>query len=123
MCEAYLRKYGCILHPNNVLMVRIKSKLSGLYGRCPGYDMMEMTYNRAILNRKLQICQETLVVLNKLQPGLSRSRGILLYELHLPMFMGAKLDIDNKMISGSEAKIRFEEALKYLHEAIGRISH
>ena len=118
MCEMYLKKYACILHPDHMLMVRIKSKLAGLYGRCPGYDMMEMTYNRAILDRKLQICRQALQVLERLQPGLSRARAVLLYELHLPLFMAAKMDLDGGVFSVSQAKSQFEEALNYLRTAI-----
>ena len=118
LAEMYLKKYGNFLDPNHPLMARIKVKLAGFYGRCPGYTMMDMSYNRNIPDRKKQVCQEALEALEKLQPGLSTTRGLLLYELHLPIFMSAQMDYDNRIIDVVEAKKQFEESLKYLHEAI-----
>ena len=118
LAEMYLKKYGNFLDANHPLMVRIKVKLAGFYGRCPGYTMMDMSYNRNIPDRKKQVCQEALEALEKLQPGLSTTRGLLLYELHLPIFMSAQMDYDNRIIDVVEAKKQFEESLKYLHEAI-----
>ena len=48
----------------------------------------------------------------------SSVKGVLLYELHLPMFMGAKMDYDNGEIQAPQAKIQFEESLKCLNQAI-----
>ena len=123
LCEKYLKKYGCVLPSNHPLMVRIKVKLSGFYGRCPGYTMMDMNYNRMIPERKKQVCQEALEGLEQLEPGLRTIRGTLLYELHLPIFMGAQLDYDAGLIDVAQAKAQFEESLKYLHEAIELLKH
>jgi len=124
LCEKYLRKYGCILPSNHPMMVRIKVKLAGLYGKCPGYTMMDMHYNRNISERKKQVCQEALEGLEQLEPGsLRTTRGLLLYELHLPVFMGAQLDSEAGLIDVVTAKAQFKEAFKYLHEAIELLKH
>ena len=71
----YLAKYSKKLHPNNVCMVRVKNKLAGFYGRLPGYTMLDMTMNRELLDRKQKLCEEALDVVDKLEPGLSSTKG------------------------------------------------
>ena len=73
--EAFIKKYeGSILHSNHMLLTNLKYSLSGFYGRLPGYEMQEM--NATTLSRKKQICEESLQVLNKIDPGISPRRGI-----------------------------------------------
>ena len=75
--EAFIKKYeGSILHSNHMLLTNLKYSLSGFYGRLPGYEMQEM--NATALSRKKEICEETLQVLNKIDPGISPRRGMFL---------------------------------------------
>ena len=76
--EAFIKKYeGSILHSNHMLLTNLKYSLSGFYGRLPGYEMEEM--NATTLSRKKEICEETLQVLNKIDPGISPRRGMFLF--------------------------------------------
>ena len=73
--EAFIQRYsGSILHPNHMLLANLKYSLSGFYGRLPGYEMQDM--NNSTLARKKQICEETLQVLNRIDPGISPRRGM-----------------------------------------------
>ena len=73
--ETFIKKYaGSILHTNHMLLTNLKYSLCGFYGRLPGYEMQEMSV--AALTRKKQICDETLQVLNRIDPGISPRRGL-----------------------------------------------
>ncbi len=78
--ELYLTNYGKLLHPNNFCLLKVKIKLAKFYGRLPAGNMMGQTlslieYVRISLDRKHKLCDESLKVLDKLQPGLSNLKG------------------------------------------------
>ena len=80
--EAFIKKYsGTLLHPNHMFLTNLKYSLCGFYGRLSGYEMQEM--DEATLLRKKQICEETLYVLNRIDPGISPRRG--LFYVHFKM--------------------------------------
>ena len=43
--EQFLIEYGRKLHPENLIMIRIKHSLCGFYGRYPGFTMNDMAMN------------------------------------------------------------------------------
>ena len=90
--EAFLKKYSPILHPKHVLLIKVKYALAKMYGRMKGYEADKLS-NEQLL-RKQALCEEVLTVLDKIMPGQSRMRGVMLYEMHLPCVM-----IANRYIS------------------------
>ena len=56
-----------------------------MYGRMKGYEADKLS-NELFL-RKQKLCEEVLSVLDKIMPGQSRMRGVMLYEMHLPLVM------------------------------------
>merc|ERR1711983_353524 len=50
-----------------------------------GFEPDEMSDEQ--FERKKVLCQEVLAVLDKIMPGRSRKRGMIKYELHLPLVM------------------------------------
>lgn len=121
--EMFLAKYGKMMHPNNMCLVRIKNSLAGFYGRLPGYQMLDMTVNQNLLERKNIVCQETLKVIEILEPHISTTKGILQYELHLPVFMGAQLNMDSGEIDPYTAKKEFQKALDLLKQATDNLQY
>ena len=105
--EAFLKKYGSVLHPNHVILIRAKYSLAKMYGRMAGYEAASLGPD--LLDRKRQLCEEVLGVLDTLMPGQvsshwppwsrdpvltpdwlqARMRGVMLYELHLPLVLAA----------------------------------
>ena len=73
--EKYLKEFENILHPTNMCMIRIKNSLAGFYGRCPGYLVPNLMENRKLLERKEKLTLEVLDILEKIEPGLSASKG------------------------------------------------
>lgn len=108
--ENIFRKYQFILHPQHFHMIGIKHSLSQVIGRVDGYLLPELT--EAQLSRKIACCRDLLKVLDVLDPGISRLRGLTLYELHAPLLITA-----NRAFQ--ETTLRKSEFLEKLHEAEG----
>jgi len=89
--EKLLGKWGKVLHPRNLLLVRLRYNLVGLYGRQPGYSQEEMT--EALWDRKRELCEDVMVTLKVLEPGMTVRKARLLQELHLPLLMLAQLHL------------------------------
>ena len=83
--EKFLKKYSTVVHENHVLLIDKKYNLAKMYGRMEGYEVDQMSDDQ--LKRKRQLCEEVLKVLDQIMPGRSRKRGMMKYELHLPLVM------------------------------------
>ena len=66
--EAFLKKFGQILHPNHVHIVMAKYPLAKMYGRMAGWEADKLTEGQ--LKRKQQLCEEVNFI------KLSNSSGI-----------------------------------------------
>lgn len=53
----------------------LRSALTQLYGKADGYTLEDLP--DIILERKVELCNQLLEVLNVIEPGRSRIRGIL----------------------------------------------
>ncbi|XP_063701599.1 SET domain-containing protein SmydA-8-like [Culicoides brevitarsis] len=118
--EAILKKYRAILHPRHYQMISLKQALIELYGRIPGYTMPELP--DVLLERKLDLCREVLKVLDIIEPGKTRSRGMILYEMHAVMVLLAQSAFRQKVIYGLVLKKRLNEAADVLAEAVDILS-
>ena len=59
--EAFLKKFGQILHENHVHMVMAKYPLAKMYGRMAGWEADKLTEDQ--LKRKQQLCEEVIFLL------------------------------------------------------------
>lgn len=105
--EEYLKRYCNVLHKNHYLMLSAKHSLCQLYGRSSGYlindlDMMQ-------LSRKEQYCRDLLEVVNILEPGNSRLRGIISYELHAPIMIRITREYESKKLSNQDLRKHLKE--------------
>ena len=53
-----------------------------MYGKMLGFEGDKLSDIQ--LKRKRTLCEEVLIVLDKIMPTLSSMRGVILYELHMP---------------------------------------
>merc|ERR1719499_927616 len=106
-------KYSRVLHTDHAILVRLKYSLCGLYGRCRGYELQNL--NNTQLLRKRQLCQETLSSLDKLQPGYTCRRGMILYEYHTVLLI---LGLSKHQAQPAEAKKDLKLSLKCLRECL-----
>lgn len=81
LCENVLTKYSKILHPNHYLMITMKENLIDMYGWQLSNQIDNDNAVIECLDRKLVLCREILAVLNVIQPGLNRARGMSIYEI------------------------------------------
>jgi len=113
--EKFIKKSVTKVDPRNLLVVRLKYNLIGLYGREPGYTSEEMT--EATWNRKKLLCEEILETLKVLEPGLTVRKARLMYELHLPIIMLAQVNL-NKRGDKAAVKKEFQKGLITLKVAL-----
>jgi hypothetical protein len=60
-----------------------------------------------LLERKINLCTELLAVADILEPGASRLRGLLLYDLQAVKVVQAKRDLASGKILKAAAQVRF----------------
>jgi hypothetical protein len=114
--EALCRKYRSILHPKHAFLMNLRCSLSQLYGHARGYSLEDLP--DILLERKIEICKDVLSVADIIEPGLSRLRGLTLYELHAPAMLFARNQWRYKEIDDKRLRVRLEEVEKYLKEAV-----
>lgn len=113
--EQVFKKYRSVLHPLHFIMTSIRHSLIELYGRIPGYMMQELP--DILLERKIELCKDILRVLDVFEPGKSRSRAMLLYELHAPIVVMAQSEYAQGTLDGEPLKNRLKEAIALLEES------
>ena len=117
--EDFLKRYAKVLYPSHVLMIEKKYTLAKMYGRLKGYTVNELTDKQ--LTRKMNLCTEVLEMFDKTMPGRTRKRGMMMYELHLPLLILA-----NKALqSGPNAQggLSRGEIKRYLQRALENLKN
>ncbi|KAF7265712.1 SET domain-containing protein SmydA-8-like [Rhynchophorus ferrugineus] len=114
--EHIFRKYKSVLHPKHAYMTILRSALIQLYGKAEGYTLGELP--DVVLERKIELCYQLLEVLDVIEPGMSRIRGITLYELHGPIMMHARHQYQYDAISKDDFKRRLRESINILKQAV-----
>ncbi|XP_020807391.1 protein msta isoform X1 [Drosophila serrata] len=114
--ERLLRKYKSLLHPMHYIATGLRQLLIEMYGRVQGYEMVQLPDHQ--LERKAQLCREVLQVLNSFEPGLSRTRAMNLYEMHVPLVLLAKSGFIANKLKGGELRARLVDAIDLLKECV-----
>ncbi|XP_966391.2 SET domain-containing protein SmydA-8 [Tribolium castaneum] len=114
--EAIFRKYRSVFHPKNAYMTILRTSLSQLYGRAEGYTVEDLP--DLLLERKVELCNQLLEVLDVVEPGHSRIRGVTLYELHAPLLILARNQYTSGMIDKEQFRKKMEEAVEILGKAV-----
>lgn len=108
--EDYLKRYANVLHQNHYLILSAKHSLCQLIGRSDGYIINELDLSQ--LQRKEEYCRDLLNVVNVLEPGASRLRGIICYEMHAPMMVAVTREFENRTINSNQLRCRLKEVRK-----------
>lgn len=74
--EHLFKKYKSALHPKNAYMQMMRSGLGTLYGKVDGYTLEDLP--DLLLERKIELLQALLQVLDVIEPGCTRMRGKLI---------------------------------------------
>ena len=121
--EAFLKRYSSVMHENHVILLDKKYTLAKMYGRMKGYQPDDMSDEQ--FKRKRVLCEEVLAVLDKIMPGRSRKRGMIKYELHLPLVMLTNRLLQRGPGCGVNPEILKKDltsGLKHLKEALDILS-
>lgn len=70
--EEYIRNVSIILAPAHYLLLDAKQRLAGVIRDTIN---REMHPTKRLIRRKIELCEELLDVLEKLSPGISRTKG------------------------------------------------
>ncbi|KFB46177.1 AGAP007779-PA-like protein [Anopheles sinensis] len=117
--ERVFKKFRSVLHPLHFINTSIRHSLIELYGRIPGYEMAELP--DILLERKVELCRDILRVLDVFEPGRTRARAMVLYELHAPLIMLAQSSFTRgeDRRDGRTLKEQLLEAAQILEECGG----
>ncbi|XP_057378366.1 SET domain-containing protein SmydA-8-like [Daphnia carinata] len=113
--EGFLKRHATLVHPNHFLFTSARQSLSQLYGRDERFLLNSLTMEQ--LERKISICQQMLSVANIVEPGLTRIRGVTLYEMHAPMLLMARRTFEAGQCTSAEFKEKIEAVRSILSEA------
>ncbi|XP_059048727.1 SET domain-containing protein SmydA-8-like [Achroia grisella] len=113
--EEYIRNVSLLLAPNHYLLLEAKQRLAGVLR-----DLIsrETRPTKKVMRRKLQLCNELLPVIEKLIPGISRTKAITMYELHAAMVQLARKMFDGREITGLAYMDELLHAETYLKRAL-----
>ncbi|KAJ9577911.1 hypothetical protein L9F63_025224 [Diploptera punctata] len=116
--EALLIRLSRTFPPQHFVLLELKQTLVAVYR-----DIINRETNpsRKVLSRKLQLCRDMLPILEVVEPGISRLRGIALYELQDPIVMLANKDFEGGEITVRDLLSKLREAEGYLREAISQL--
>ena len=70
--EAFLKISSKILHPNHCILIELKQRILQLYGT---------SLNPELISRKLELADQIMRVMEKLDPGITAWKGKLLYDV------------------------------------------
>lgn len=108
--EMFIAKYSRVLHPNHYLLIEMKQKMAAII-RHMGEMNSEFSKSVKLLERKIELCKEIVPLLSILQPGISRLKGIALYEQFLPLQQLSKIYYREKSISLTEYYVSYSSIL------------
>lgn len=119
--ERISRKFKSLLHPLHYMNTGMRQSLIEMYGRVPGYGLADLP--DVLLEHKQDICEQVLRVLDKFEPGISRSRAFTLYEMHVPIVLLAKSAFIAGVLTTENLKDRLQQAIDVLEESISILKY
>ena len=111
--ENFLKIASKFLHPNHCLVVEVKKTLLALYGS---------TLSPDLIARKLELADEILAVLDRLEPGLSAVRGQILYDITRFRLMSSLQAVQAGQISPRDCAVRLAEAVADLETTVAAVT-
>lgn len=96
-CIQVLHQFSSLLHPHHYQIIEIKEKLAQILGNFAPYSLVGMP--RHLKERKRQLCQDVLDVIGRVDPGFTKTRGIMLSEMNKVNLLIAKVLLGNPLFS------------------------
>ncbi|XP_059617485.1 SET domain-containing protein SmydA-8 [Phlebotomus argentipes] len=100
------------LHPNHFLQISLREMLIEMLGHVEGCGLNGLP--EVLLQHKIQLIRDVLAILNAFEPGMTRVRAMMLFELHAPLAVLAK-----KLFFGGKIPARvFREKLQEIADVV-----
>lgn len=112
--EKLYKRYRSIFHPNHFIQTGLRQQLIQMYGQVEGYEMLELP--DVVLEHKVDLIRQVMQVLDVIEPGKSRARAMMLFELHVPMIFLAKSIYAAGLLEGEALREKFREVMLVLEE-------
>ncbi|XP_067622892.1 SET domain-containing protein SmydA-8 isoform X2 [Eurosta solidaginis] len=119
--EKLMRKYRVVVHPFHFIQIGLRQNLIEMYGRVAEYELAELP--DVMLEHKEELCRHVLRVLDVFEPGLSRTRAMMLYELHVPLVLLAKSGFIAGVVSADQLKRKLLDVIAILKESINILQY
>lgn len=119
--ETFMRKYSKTLHRNHYIFLSAKHSLCQLIGKIDGYLINDLSAEQ--LKSKEDYCRDLLEVIDILEPGNSRLRGVILYELHAPVMLQISREFQTGKVTKSDFRRRLKEVIRILKESYDILQH
>ncbi|KAM7347903.1 SET and MYND domain containing, arthropod-specific, member 4 [Cochliomyia hominivorax] len=113
--ENFLKRYSDVLGPNHYLLHSAKYSLCQIYGKIENYLLPQLSLED--LQRKQRYCREFLEVIDVLEPGLTRLRGLIMYELHAPIIMISQYLLMHDLITRKQFNLNMKEVVHLLKQS------
>lgn len=110
--ENFIVRYEPVLHHNHYLFLSAKHSLCQLYGKIADFLLHELSLDQ--IKHKEALCRDLLLAVDRFEPGLSRLRGHIMYELHAPIMIEARYRFETKQITASQLRLQLREVTKLL---------
>lgn len=94
--EFLIQKFSKIFHPNHYLIIDLKQSVASILKSICTTSLVPP--GKAVMDRKIQLCEEILPVLKVIQPGISRLNAIAMFEYFVPLVEVAEIDYEDKVI-------------------------
>uniref|UniRef100_A0A0K8WDS8 Protein msta, isoform A n=2 Tax=Bactrocera latifrons TaxID=174628 RepID=A0A0K8WDS8_BACLA len=114
--EKLMRKYCVVVHPLHFIQIGLRQNLIEMYGRVAEYELSELP--DVLLEHKEELCRQVLHVLDVFEPGLSRTRAMMLYELHVPLVLLAKSGFISGVLTADALKNKLLDVIAILNECV-----
>lgn len=115
--EAFLKATSPKFGENHYYRTDVKMALAQLYGRPGGPDKQELKdLPKDLVDRKEELCREVLKLADIFCPGLSRLRGLLMYELQASL-MEKFRRLPKKLKASAPGKVLLKESAQLLKES------
>jgi len=118
-CQGFIKKHSQNLHPNHYYLQDIKLALCQMIGQSAsgqGHEIFNLTEKELLYKQKIGL--ELLDVANRISPGISRLRGVILYELQATLAVYARRKFSSGEISVEHMRNIMKEVKKYLLDCI-----
>jgi len=111
--EAFLKVSSKILHPNHCILVELKQRILQLYGT---------SLNPELISRKLELADEIMKVMDKLDPGITAWKGKLVYDVTRFRIVTCLQDLQLRKLSPEKVINQLTESVEQLEMAVSGLT-